>query len=79
MQTFTSLMDFSQSALVLDLSFQFLIVYQYLFVHSSIICFLVILLVDFHGDLCLTYGIMMMTEEVFVVFRLLAQIDITTY
>jgi len=44
MWTFTYLMDFSQSALFFDISYQFLVLDLFIFV------FLVILLGDFPGD-----------------------------
>jgi hypothetical protein len=60
MQTFVSLVDFSQLALFFDLSLQFVIlhllisvIHYYMFVHSSTICFLVALLVDIPEDYCL--------------------------
>jgi len=45
-----SLMDFSQSVLFSDLSFQFLILHLLLSVHRCTICLLVVLLFDYPGD-----------------------------
>jgi len=45
-----SLMDFSQSVLFSDLSFQFLILRLLLTVHGCAVCLLVVLLFDFPRD-----------------------------
>jgi hypothetical protein len=50
MQTFAYLMDFSQSTLFFDLSFQFLILNLLISVYSPTICIMVVLLVDFPED-----------------------------
>jgi hypothetical protein len=47
-------MHFSQSALFFDLHFQFLIFQLLICVHSSAVCFLVVHLVDFPEDYCLS-------------------------